>query len=240
MSTAYGWVMDKLIRLPRLTRLVRESFWHPEDSALIAETLKLVEEVYVPETAQMIETLIQSSATVCAAQANDQLALSYRFGSVHVFALAIYFYAYRCLTFGLIQRLSLHPGTSFLQMDLAEIQAENIRVSTGIVMSVDYAILPESEPWAMFKIMRPLCVAYAGWKRLESRAGDDAPVLERAVCMKEFCLKTAVQIANRLSTKLHELAVWDSEPEMVSETFVGGAAVPFLSMSSLRTADCED
>lgn len=219
-NIATASMITQAIRLPRLARLVRACVEHPNDGALISETVLLAEELYINQTCSLIGQTLGTTrlAPTVTPKVAEQFPESFHhFPSVEVFSLGVRFCAFSVLLSGLLQTL-LSLNIPNLQVDRQRVEEQDIEAATAISMALDHALtVKQSLPLITLRMVVPLQISFGAWHRLEKRDphGEGG---ERGLRMQEWCLHLTNSILNLWNAPSDPLSV----RRMKAEAFAGG------------------
>lgn len=232
----YEYMMEQIIRIPRLVHYVRRCVVRPNDMVLAVEVVALTEIIYDAQSQHRFEKNIHDWTRIdmaAAVPALSPLGMSFHFPSVKIFTTVLFYFMYRCIICGIIHRLFDIRSVAALLSSFkrSEIEAEEIQAAEHILMCSDFALKEGPDPpLRAIRLYDPITTAWGVWNRLgkADMSGDVAelsPNAARAPGLKRFCKDCGVRIMD----------LWHAGSDLVdimeaqSEAFTGGPPLPWMS-----------
>ncbi|KAF2099000.1 hypothetical protein NA57DRAFT_76237 [Rhizodiscina lignyota] len=190
LHLAASALLEHAIKVPRLVRLVRACVANPSQAPLVAETIRLAEELYFNDTSLLVEKALVGVylAPTRTPKIFDCFPQSYHgFPSIEAFTLSIRYHAIRVLLCGALQRL-LSLNISSSRFDRGLIEQQDIDSAAVLGMSVDYALtVKQAIPLVTLRMVTPLQWSIGSWHRLQGREphGD---LGARRLAMLNWCM----------------------------------------------------
>ena len=223
-TTAFDYVIDRIVKIPALGCLVRQ--YRQEGLHKDGETriIDLIVDIYDAEGAErsQVVQLIQSNIHIIQSTSQHSampLRRYFHFESTLAFRLTVAYYMLRTLICGLILRLH-DIDFAGVPFDAVDIEAEDLAAADTLIMSSDCAFDTQWLPFKALRMHHPLIAAYGAYDRLFQRCSTRAEHCD-AQQMKTLCKDLVYRIFElwRCGTAVADLM------DAKAEAFSGGVAV---------------
>ena len=213
-----------LIKLPRLTCLVRSVLEQPFDTKAHSTATSTAEILYNSNEDLYIQSTLRKHTRIVKClegTSRSPTGETFDFDGLNAFVLDTRYYLYRTLLCGLIQALdNFAPNSAFCNNSTAE--QEDLSAATSISMCVDYAFEPtRALPLKALGVVIPIQLGLGAWHRLQHRQSSTDAEYQRALLMKRWSLDRIQYLAEMWHVK----PVEPKRMELVCEMFAGGPLI---------------
>lgn len=212
--------LDRLyVKLPRLVLLVRAAVQHPCNSDVVADAVRLAEELHTSNGTLTIQRTIgnvmQRARIEPTMLSSVPVPTSLHFNSDPDFVFATRYLIFRTLLAGLIQTIcGINPVSN--AFDLAAVEAEDVWIGTSILQCVQWAFA--TDPLTTLRMLIPLQLGFGVWQRLGKRQISSATAeYEQAKRMQAATLELAKKIDGIWESNTSPQRIW-----RICEMFAGG------------------
>ena len=231
------YLMEMHIIMPRLLQRVRSCMQNQAENTLAFKTLILARYIYDPCHVPLLKKVLGKTTTIVATtdpQWKELVPVSTHFDTVASFRTNMQFCILRLQICAVMQRLMDVGVAKSTDFNREAMETEDLKAANAIVMATQYAFDPKFDPpLCALRLLKPMCLAYGSWQRLQSRECPMGNTYKRAAAMMDLCARGVSDI----HSKWHGNQPWAVDPNVLAATsaaFVGHGNGPIRWMSTLR------